>query len=137
MYDADIKSMLELSLDSYAVAYYMDDEDLEDKDEVFEHFEDLMDGLTEQEAKLSVEEVEDMDEDDFDDIVETLVDKYDYDEDAIEDAKIVTVKITLEYDGDKIILSNDETVVCIDGNWYMLGRTILAESIASEAVFAE
>ncbi|MBQ4150268.1 MAG: hypothetical protein IJC81_00500 [Clostridia bacterium] len=137
MYSADVEAMLELSLDPYAMAYYMDKEDLDDEDEVFEYFEDLMDALEEQDAEIEVEEMEDMDEDDFADLVENLVDNFDYEEDAIEGAKTVTISTEIEFEGEKTNISIDETVVCIDGDWYLLGRTVLAGSVALESDFED
>ena len=121
LYSGDEDGVAELLLDEYAIAYLMDTNNFDDEDEVYEYVSEYFTGAGVDGAELEIDDEEAIEDGDFDDIVETLVDEYDYEEGAIEEAALVTYTVTAEYEGETFGIENETIVVKIDGTWYMTG----------------
>ena len=94
----------------------------DDEDDLIEDYEDEFEDMEDEDYKIlkaKVVESQKYSEDTLEDFAETLDSYYDIDEDSVEAVKDVYVRLVIDNDGENMVKYVSETVVKIDGKWYL------------------
>lgn len=99
----------------------------DDEDDLIEDYEDEFEEMEDEDYKIlkaKVVESQKYSEDALEDLAESLDSYYDIDEDSVKAVKDVYVRLVIDNDGEKMVKYVSETIVKIDGKWYLMKSSL-------------